>query len=623
MFKPQQCALLVSLVCAGQAYAANVPEFAGDPVVVTATRQPQEISKTLSDVSVITREEIEESGVQTLPQLLARQPGVQFSSNGGPGNLTSLYLRGTSANHTVVLIDGVRIVSATQGVTALQNIPVEQIERIEVLRGPASSLYGADAIGGVVQIFTRKGEGIPRVNINLGVGDRGTFKAGAGVRGKSGNTAYSLQVSHAQSDGFSSQNANADTAFYVHNPDRDGYQNDSYTASLTQTLAKGHDLTLRLYQTFAKADHDESPAGQGQDRTDTKLTGQSLESRNVFSDIWTSTLRFAHSQDKQETFTKGNYDRRASLFQTTQNEWLWQNDLKTQLGQFAVGVNHTKQAVAADQVLTKNERTQKAVFVTYQGEFGSHLLQASVRRDHDSQFGGKNTGQLGYGYHLTENWLLRGSYGTAYKAPTFNDLYYPYVSYGSFGSYSGNPNLKPETAQNKELALEYRKGSMHFTATAFHNRISNLISYVADDVGNGTMMNVSKATIRGISLDGRAQWLGLSLSANATFLDGRDDMTGRWLARRARQQANATVSKDWERFTVGGEWSAVGQRYDDPANQKPLHGYAVANIYADYRFAKAWTATARVDNVFNREYQRTNGFNTGGTGAFIGVRYAQ
>ncbi|MGC0153139.1 TonB-dependent receptor domain-containing protein [Chromobacterium vaccinii] len=614
MFKPQICALAVALACAA-AHADNAPQTAGDPVIVTASRIAQPLSKTLADATVITRDEIEESGAQTLQQVLLRQAAITITTTGGPGSNSSIFMRGTNSSHTVVLIDGIRISSATLGTTSIQSIPLTQIDRIEILRGPASSLYGADAIGGVIQIFTRKGDGEPRFNAGLEVGNRGTAKLTAGVDGKTGNTAYSLQLSHDQSNGFSATNSQNQ---YSYNPDNDGYRNDSYTANITQTLAPGHDLTLRLLQSFARADFDASSLWTGQDRAKNRLTGQSLESKNRFSDLWTSTLRFSHSQDKLEDFNNGDFSNRVDLYQTTQNEWLWQNDLTTDWGKFALGVTHSDQKVDSSSVYTRTSRTQNAGFATYQLEKGANLLQASVRRDHDDQFGGKTTGKIDYGYRFADGWLARAGYGTAYKAPTFNDLYYPFD-----GSYQGNPNLKPESAINTELGLEYRGQGNTFRLTGFHNQVSNLISYGMLSNGIGSVFNINRATIRGVTLEGATKLIGVDLSANITLLDARDDSSGHWLPRRARQSVNFNASKEWGLWTFGVEQQIASRRYDDAANTTPLHGYGVTNLFADYRFAKNWTATTRFENLFDREYQTTYGYNTGGLGAFIGVRYSQ
>ncbi|MFB0827721.1 TonB-dependent receptor domain-containing protein [Chromobacterium violaceum] len=615
MFKLQTCAALTALACSGLALADGVPQFVGDPVIVTASRIAQPLSKTLADATVITRDEIEESGAQTLQQVLSRQAAVSITTNGGPGTSSSIFMRGANSNHTVVLVDGMRISSATTGTTAIQNIPLEQIERIEILRGPASSLYGADAIGGVIQIFTRTGEGAPRFNAGFEAGSRGTGKLTAGIDGKTGDTAYSLQLSHAQSDGFSATNPRNQTYY---NPDNDGYGNDSYTASVNQTLAPGHDLTLRLYQTFAMNDWDRSNKWTGQDRAKSRLTGQSIESKNQFSDVWTSRLRFSKTQDKLENFYNGNFDVRADLYQTTQEEWLWQNDLNTTFGNIILGISHGTQKIESGDVYSETKRSQGAGFATYQFEQGAHLFQASLRRDHDDQFGGKTTGKFDYGYKFAEGWMARVGYGTAYKAPTFNDLYYPY---------SGNPSLKPEDSKNTELSLQYRKGQQSFSVTIFQNKINQLINWApaAPDSEIWVPKNIDRATIRGLTLEGATVVAGVDLGANLTLLDARDDGTGHWLERRPRQSANFTASKELGKWTLGAEQQIVSRRYDDPANTeaKALHGYGVTNAFANYRFARNWTATARVDNLFDREYETAYGYNTGGLGAFIGVRYSQ
>ncbi|MFK7091484.1 TonB-dependent receptor [Chromobacterium violaceum] len=615
MFKLQTCAALTALACSGLALADGVPQFVGDPVIVTASRIAQPLSKTLADATVITREEIEESGAQTLQQVLSRQAAVSITTNGGPGTSSSIFMRGANSNHTVVLVDGMRISSATTGTTAIQNIPLEQIERIEILRGPASSLYGADAIGGVIQIFTRAGEGAPRFNAGFEAGSRGTGKLTAGIDGKTGDTAYSLQLSHAQSDGFSATNPRNQTYY---NPDNDGYGNDSYTASVNQTLVPGHDLTLRLYQTFAMNDWDRSNKWTGQDRAKSRLTGQSIESKNQFSDVWTSRLRFSKTQDKLENFYNGNFDVRADLYQTTQEEWLWQNDLNTTVGNIILGISHGTQKIESSDVYSETKRSQDAGFATYQFEQGAHLFQASLRRDHDDQFGGKTTGKFDYGYKFAEGWMARVGYGTAYKAPTFNDLYYPY---------SGNPSLKPEDSKNTELSLQYRKGQQSFSVTIFQNKINQLINWApaAPDSEIWVPKNIDRATIRGLTLEGATVVAGVDLGANLTLLDARDDGTGHWLERRPRQSANFTASKELGKWTLGAEQQIVSRRYDDPANTeaKALHGYGVTNAFANYRFARNWTATARVDNLFDREYETAYGYNTGGLGAFIGVRYSQ
>ncbi|MCW3480288.1 TonB-dependent receptor [Neisseriaceae bacterium JH1-16] len=616
-------ALAVALALStGVACAADLPEYRGADVVVTATRQAQPLSKTLSDVTVINRDEIEQVGADSLATLLARQPGVQISNSGGAGKTTSVYLRGANANQTLVLVDGVRIVSATFGTTSIQSIPLEQIDHIEIVRGPASSLYGADAIGGVIQIFTKQGEGPASFTANFGVGDRGTLQAGVGVSGKTGNTAYALSVSQDQTRGFSASNAN-NPSF---NPDRDGDANTAYSANVTQSWAPGQDLTVRLFQSFDRSDFDNfgNTNPNLQDVVKTRLTGQSVESKNALSDAWASTVRYARSQDRSETFTGGNFAQHDSLFTTTQDDWLWQNDVKTGIGSFLAGASYTRQKVESSQPLDRTSRYEKAAFAGYQGEFGRNLLQASVRHDDDSQFGGKTTGQASYGFKLDGGWLLRAGYGTGFKAPTFNDLFYPFISFAPFpGSYSGNPNLKPETSHNGEVEARWSGRGSHASLVAFRNRIDNLIDLVTDGAGNITSVNVNRANIDGVTLTaGTSIWYGIDLNGTATFQNPENLETGKWLNRRARQTATASASRAFGPVTLGVEWQAVGRRFDDPDNLVPLHGYAVANLFANYEVSRDWSLNARVNNVANRDYELVRGYNTGGLGWFLGARYA-
>ncbi|WP_168929217.1 TonB-dependent receptor domain-containing protein [Crenobacter intestini] len=608
MFARKPLAALIALAITPAAFAATVP-LQAEEVVVTATRTPTPVSKVLSDVTVITREEIEETGATQLTELLARQPGIEVASTGGLGSNASVFIRGANSDHTVILVDGVRIVSGTLGTTALQHIPLELIDRVEILRGPASSLYGADAIGGVIQVFTRKGSGAPKFHASLGFGEYGTVETGAGINGKVGDTAFGLNLSHQSTNGFSAQNAGADSKWGKHNPDRDAYRETGYSAYLSHTLAPGQALTARAFQTFANNEFDSDPTRQ--DETKTRLAGQSIESRNQLTDNWTSTLRFSHAQDKQDT--SGAYP---SLYQTTQNEWTWQNDFATSLGNVQLGVDHRQQKIDSSKDYAETDKTVKSVFAGYQGEFGQSLLQASVRNDDDSLYGNKTTGQFGYGLRFAEGWLARAAYGTAFKAPTFNQRFYPG---------SENPDIRPETSRNTEAALEWNRGVNMASLTWFRNQVEDLIEWAPNPARPGWSLpsNVSEARLAGYTLEAGTQLAGFDLSASATWLDARNSETGQRLVRRAQRFASANVSRMVGDWTLGGSVQASGERLDkDPdGKRKILPGYATVNLYADLKLDAEWTATARVENVADRDYETAYGYNTAGRTWFVGVRY--
>jgi vitamin B12 transporter len=611
-FKP--LAGLFALASVGTACADALPQFRADDVVVTATRMAEPVSNTLSDVTVITRDDIEQSGATSLAQVLARQPGVEIASYGGAGQGVGVSLRGANTNHTVVLVDGMRIVSATTNTTALQYIPLEQVERIEIVRGPASSVYGADAIGGVIQIFTRKG-GAARWSASLGIGDHGTVDSALAASGSVAATAYSVGVSSENTDGYP---ATAQNNPYGYNPQADAYNNQSYNANVTQTLAPGQELSLRLFQSFSRNDYAGSSTEQDQEKA--RLTGQSLESRNRLSDRWSSLLRFARTQDQQNNFNKADMTTSIGLYETTQNEWTWENTFRTSVGTVLAGVSNTEQSVTSSSLLTQDSRSVRAVFAGYQGEIGQQLLQASARLDDDSQFGSKSTGLVAYGYRFARGWLARASFGTAFKAPTFNDLYAPYSSYYGY-SYQGNANLKPETAYNGEAALSYRGAGYQASATAFHNRIDNLIATTLDANGVHTPSNVNHAAVDGLTLAASGTAARFDLSATLTVQNARDTDTGLQLAQRSRISASLSASHPLGAATLGLEEALAGRRYDDAANTVPLHGYAVTNLFADYPLDRRWTASARINNLFANDYQTVYGYSNGGRGWYLGVRY--
>lgn len=608
MFKNKPLAALVALACAQAAMAGNPVTL--DEVVVTATRTATPVAKVLSDITVLGREEIAQSGSLTITELLSREAGVEFYSNGGEGKTSSLMLRGASARQTVVLIDGMRVISATAGSTALENLNLDAIERIEILRGPASSLYGADALGGVVQIFTKRGSGTPALSANVGVGAEGKRVFGAGIAGKAGSTAFNLAFNHNRTDGISARSNRLSS----YNPDRDGYENTTYTASVQHELATGHSLNLTAFQSENRNEYDQS--SKKQDESKSRLAGQSLELKNRLGERWNSSLRYSYSTDKSLNYTNGNFATASSLFETRQNEWQWQNDLNlAAAGQLALGLVNTEQHVLGSTAYSRTRRSVNAAYAGYQGEFGAHRLQGSMRHDDNSQFGGHTTGQLGYGFVPAAGWLLRAGYGTAFRAPTFNDLYWPLA----FG-YQGNPNLKPEEARNRELSVQWRQQAHSVKFTAFDNRIDNLIALKSD---YSSVDNVDKARIIGQTLEAGTVLGSVSLAANITSQRARDEKTGNTLQYRSKLHGGVTASLALDRTTLSAELRAAGKRPAKADNSEFLPGYGVVNLGADYQLDKQWTLNARLSNVGDKRYETVKDYNQSRRGWFVGVRYAQ
>jgi vitamin B12 transporter len=616
------CSLTIAAVALVATFTALAADNQLDPIVVTATRQATRTNELSSDVSVITREEIDQAGDTTsLAQLLARQPGIQYVANGSAGSNSGVFIRGAATNQSIVLIDGVRIGSATLGSPNLSRIPLNQIERIEILRGPASSLYGADAIGGVIQIFTRRGEGEARLNASTGYGTYNTSDTTVGVSGGTDLVSYSLQAGYLSTDGFNSfTNRNGSSPFFnPYNPDRDGYYNKNLSANFAVTPAKGQEIGVNLLASQGNNKYDSndfSALGAAQNfNSDQTVAAYSIYSRNQLNELWTSTLRIGRSTDDSTEYVGSA---KTDTFRTDMDLVSWQNDIKLPVGEALLAVEYTKQKVSGSTDYTVSERTINSLLAGWNGHFDQHRLQFNIRRDDNSQFGAETTGSVSYGYQFTPEWRAHISYGTAFRAPTFNELYFP----ASFGFGGGNPDLKPERAKNTEAGINWERGNHRFSAVVYNNDLTDLIEYRPPTY---VPVNVSKALLRGATLtyDGRFSEWGLGVAVD--FLDPRNEEkgpnNGNRLARRAEQQMSSYVTRTFGNWELRGEWKLVGDRYEDPANLVRMGGYGLVNLYADYRVQPDWALFVRANNIFNKDYETADNFATAGANVFVGVRY--
>ena len=590
---------------ASNAPAAAAVSSAEQPVVlVTATRQTQRADESLADVTVIERARIEEAGASTsLAELLARQPGIQMSSSGGPGKATDVYIRGASPKHSLLIVDGVRLGSATLGASSWQDIPLTQIERIEIVRGPASALYGADAIGGVIQIFTRRGEGAPKADAFVGVGSYGNKEVAAGVSGGTERLSYSLRGAYTDVAGYNAIASQAKQPYY-YNADKDPYRNSSLSGNLAYTLMPGHELGATLLYATAR-NHYDSGAGYD-DFADNVQSVWSAYSRNRFRAGWTSTLRIGQSVDDARTYA--SYAPTGATIKTTQDQVMWQNDITLPLGTLLAALENLEQKAVNEGTFSVSRQIRSAL-LGWTASVGEHRMQFNARYDDNSQFGNKTTGYAGYGYQILPSLRVQGSVGSAFRAPTFNELYFPGF---------GNPNLKPENAYNKELGLLWEQHGQSVSLTAFHNRITNLIAYDA----NFIPQNVNNARLQGVSLGYAGTLAGFDINANLDFLDPEDVDTGKRLQRRADKTGNLYVSRRIAAFNVGAEWQGAAGRYDRTGEINRMGGYGLVNAFVKYALDRDWSLEARANNLLNKQYETAWGYNTAGANLFFGVRYA-
>ncbi len=593
------------LVSSTLALAAQAEPQTLQPVVVTATRTPQPIDTVLADLRVIDADTIANAGPMTLTELLRLRGGVEISANGGPGQVSSVFLRGSNAGHVVLLVDGVRINSATAGANAFENIPLAQIERIEILRGVGSSLYGADAIGGVIQVFTKNADA-PRTEASAGLGQWQTHEASLGLARKFGATRWSLQAGWRESQGFSATN---DKATFSYDPDADGYRNTNLGLTVEHELAEGHSLALRTLASRGRTQFDAGPGSDDVNRQ--RLASTALESRNRLAPNWRSLLRVARGADHIRT--DGAFP---GFFDTDQDQATWQNDVAALGGQWTAGLDWRREKVASDTAYTQTTRRFLGAFAGVSARLGNQLLEASARHDDDSQFGGHTTGKLAWGLKFAPQWRASASIGSAFKAPSFNDLYYPLT----FG-FSGNPNLKPERARSAELALRHDGGALQAGVVLFASRVTDLI---AVDPSFTTVINVNRARIRGLTLD--AEWRAdmWQLRGELTHQDAEDADTGQRLVRRARQYGSASAGVVLGPWRGGVEWVVSGDRFGTASNSPAsrMAGYGLVNLTASWAVTPRWTLAARLNNVADRRYELVQGYNTPGSNLFVSLAYA-
>lgn len=575
------------------------------PLFVTASRSGQPLTDLLADVTLIGPEEIARAGPGGLTALLQRQPGIEVITNGGPGSTSGVFMRGANTAQTLVLVDGLRVSSSTSGTTPLEAIPLDQIDHIEILRGPASSLYGADAIGGVIQVFTRRGGGTFAANAGAGYGTYNTSSVYGGVSGNGGDGAwrYALQAGHRQSDGF---NAIFNPRNFSYNPDRDGYRNDNVSGSMSFRFAPEQEISAQAFRSRLNAQFDAGPGFD--DRTVTTVESYSIASRNRLTAFWTSDLSAAETRDDSNSVAGFG----PSRFLTRQRHYSWQNELMPGYGRLTLLAERREERIDSDTAFDVTSRNTNSVVGIYQLREGPQLAQASLRRDDSSQFGARTTGTIAYGYAFAAGLRATASFGTAFKAPTFNDLYFPG---------SSKPDLRPETARNAELALRYSGDALSVGLVAYRNRVRDLIVFECDANFNCAPQNIANATLEGVTAELAGHLGQLSAKASIDVQRPTNDASGFLLPRRARRHASFSLMRDAGSLHVSAEVVAGSARFDDAANTRRMGGYALLNLTAEYQLGNRWTILARLDNALDKHYELAADFKTAGANAFVGVRW--
>lgn len=590
-----------------------------DPTAVTiASRTLQAAGNVLGDVSVVNASHLAHAGQTSLAELLSLEPGIDHIDFGGPQTATRLFMRGAGGNDTLVLLDGMRINS-----NALAAIPPDSLQRVEILRGPASSLYGSGAVGGVVNLITQPDT--PRTTsawTNFGIGSRGTTRYNAGVSGIDDNGwIYTLATGRAKSTGLNATKPGNPN----YNPDKDGYTQYDFSGSLGYAWQPGQMLQFQYYRSRIYGAYDAGRPWFGDQRTQT-LQGYSMASTNRLADYWKSTLRLGRATND----TLWQNAPGTSVFNTRESQLSWQNDFTLARNQtLTVGYDHLYQSAAGALVDSATSpasvvgypgtsRTTDAYYLGYVGAFGAHHLQASLRRDRPSGFGSQTTGALSYGYDFTPS--IRGSLtgSTGLRVPTLAELYWPNTG----GSYVGNPALQPERSHNFEARLRYLQGSTEAGITYYRNRVSNLIVDQLSDPSNpySTYMpaNVGSATLTGVTLMATQQFGTATLKASLDLSSPRNNATGQVLPLRTRRMLRLSGEKRLDDgWRVGAEWVLSGKRQQSDGSN--AGGYGLINLTAAYDLTPNVELSMRWNNVFNKQYTLVEGYSTPGSSIFFNL----
>lgn len=568
--------------------------------VVTATRTATRVDEVVSDVVVVDRAAIEASTARTLSELLARNAGLQTTANGGLGKNSSLFIRGTESRHTILLIDGVRFGSATAGQPNYDNIPVDMIERVEVLKGPASALYGSEGVGGVVQVFTRRGAAGFAPYASATVGSNNHLTLATGASGGEGGLRYSFGVQKLRENGFSSTNPRVQFGNY--NPDRDGFDQESLSGSISYQLTPDWSVSGNLLYADGEVQLDDGPNRDA--RTALKTQVASLGLKGKITSDWQTELRASTSADKSASIVAASPNR----FNTRQNELSWQNNVSTPIGVAVLGLEQREQKIESTTPYPVSERTITSGFVGLNGSQAGHSWQANVRRDRNSQFGNANTYFAGYAYQLTPAWRAQVSHGTSFVAPSFNQLYFPNF---------GNPLLQPERGRNTDVGVTYTQGDHQLKLVRFDNQIRGFISNTT------TASQVPRARIDGYTLSYDGRFGNLQLRGALDILDPRNELNGRKLARRADEHVTLGADYTLGAWQFGTSLLYVGERFDD-ANNTParaLPSYATLDLNAGYTFSKEWKLQASLNNLTDRTYETAYGYNQSGRTVYLTLRY--
>ncbi|MFQ5589163.1 MAG: TonB-dependent receptor plug domain-containing protein [Nitrospiria bacterium] len=580
-------------------------------VVMTATRLPSHIPETGSSITVIEGETIEKQGIKTISEALRAAVGIDIAQSGGLGQQTSVFLRGGESNHTLVLIDGVKVNSPTSGAFDFSDLLVNSIERVEVLRGPQSSLYGSEAIGGVINIITKRGKAEPTTSVLAEFGSFKTFRQQIGLSGSEDRFDYSLSIVRLESEGVSAASER------LGNTEEDGYKNLTVSHRLGLDLPGDGQADFNLRYISAEEETDAFGGSGGDDPNRSiarEIAHTALLLKKPLAAWWTPSLQFSIADEKLE----GEEPDNNFTFETNVQDLLFLNTFSPSPDNtFLIGLEYDRKEGKSTSGGFDERINIKSVFLEDQAALLDALfVTAAVRHDDHSTFGGKTTFRLTSAYALERHRMtLHVSYGTGFMAPPFNELFFqsPF--------FFGNKNLKPEESKGYDIGIrkEYPgnggRSTSWFDVTYFKNDFDNLIS------GQGTtVVNIKEAEAEGVELSGGIGVAkGFAVNFSYTYLDSEDKSTGKKLLRRARHKgAFGLQYEPTDRLDLNLLGTVVEDRIDFGGVK--MDDYVKIDFTTNYRAANRFEGFVRIENLFDENYEEVVGFTARGVSAYGGVK---
>ena len=609
-----------------------------NPTVVVGSRQKQRLSDVMTSVSVITRQDIERLQPQDVGSILQGQPGIEIVRAGGLGMQTSIFMRGTNSSQVLVLVDGMKVTDEFSNATPLQNIPISQVDHIEILRGNASALYGPRAMGGVIQIFTKSGGNTSGPYGSVSYGSRNTKNITGGYSQKFNDTLFNISLNHQETDGYATRNPAQNDANSIANPTKNAYNSNSVSMNLSKVIITGQEIGIKIlgskFDIFSDAGFDYFSNGvadgvNGMNKLRSNNISSQLFMKNQINDFWNSTMTYGVSNMSNRNDYNFNQRQPIGTYQTSQKDFSWLND-------FVINNNQTLLlGLQSNQIKTKDEdtffgiakfegsRVINSFLAGYTGKFDAIGLQLNIRHDNTNKGEDATTGLSGLSYDINPQWKWAGNISNAFSAPTSAQL-------NNIGS-GGNPNLKPEKSNSMETSLQYMDSKKTLRVVLFDRETTNLIEATGPVINIFNTRRLENTAKNGVEISGQAILDSFIFKVSATFQDPINKAPNSQLQRRAENFGSFEIGYAFDKYKIGSQAFFSSSTPDValgiacPA-ETPLcrtnAGYAIANLYGSYTYDKNWSTSLNIENVFDKTYQKNYGFNTPGFGVFLNVQYS-